>query len=152
MCALISSLFLEIHKVFLQKSAIIRTHIFSGFALAELCGVALISFILIRVSTLTRFLSHIRGTTQTFLPVEITAVDGDQTEKLVIIRLFRQHRFRRNRVRRLEHLPPVSVPFRLFLSRLSCWAEAQQRSLGAKIARKLSAHRCFAVFTEQNWA
>ena len=31
-----------------------------------------------------------------FLPVEITTVDDDQTEKLVIIRLFRQHRFRRN--------------------------------------------------------
>jgi len=39
-CALISSLFLEIHKVFLQKSAFTRTQIFSGFALAELCGIA----------------------------------------------------------------------------------------------------------------
>ncbi|MBQ6903044.1 MAG: hypothetical protein IJQ26_00855, partial [Lachnospiraceae bacterium] len=39
--ALIMSLFLEIHKVFLQKNAFIRTQIFSGFALAELCGVAL---------------------------------------------------------------------------------------------------------------
>ena len=35
-CALISSLFLEIHKVFLRKSAIIRTQILSGFALADL--------------------------------------------------------------------------------------------------------------------
>ncbi len=35
-CALISSLFLAIHKVFLRKSTIIRTHIFSGFALADL--------------------------------------------------------------------------------------------------------------------
>jgi len=42
-CALISSLFLEIHKVFLQKSAFTRpcAQIFSGFALAELCGIAL---------------------------------------------------------------------------------------------------------------
>ena len=47
-----------------------------------------------------------------------------------------------------EHLPPVSVPFRRFLSRLTCWVLAQRRSLGAKIARKLPAHRCFAVFTE----
>ena len=39
-CALTSSLFLEIHKVFLRKSAIVRTQFFSGFALAELCGVA----------------------------------------------------------------------------------------------------------------
>ena len=39
-CALISSLFLEIHKAFLQKTAFIRTQIFTGFALAELCGVA----------------------------------------------------------------------------------------------------------------
>ena len=38
------SLFLEIHKVFLQKNAFIRTQIFSGFALAELCDVALIMF------------------------------------------------------------------------------------------------------------
>ena len=56
------------------------------------------------------------------------------------------------RVRGLEHLPPVSTPFRRFLSRLTCWAPAQRRSLGAKITRKLPAHRCFAVFTEQNWA
>jgi len=35
------SLFLEIHKVFLRKTAFIGTHFFSGFALAELCGVAL---------------------------------------------------------------------------------------------------------------
>ena len=48
-----------------------------------------------------------------------------------------------------EHLPPVSVPFRHFLSRLTCWAPAQRRSLGAKIARKLPAHRCFAVSAEQ---
>ena len=40
-CALISSLFLEVHKVHLRKSAFIRTQIFSGSALAELCGVAL---------------------------------------------------------------------------------------------------------------
>ncbi len=39
-CALISSLFLAIHKVFLRKSAIIRTQIFSESALAELCGIA----------------------------------------------------------------------------------------------------------------
>ena len=39
-CALTSSLFLEIHKVFLRKTAIVRTQFFSGFALAELCGVA----------------------------------------------------------------------------------------------------------------
>ena len=39
--ALILSLFLAIHKVFLQKTAFIRTQIFSGFALAELCGAAL---------------------------------------------------------------------------------------------------------------
>ncbi len=57
-----------------------------------------------------------------------------------------------DRVRGLEHLPPVSTPFRRFLSRLTCWAPAQRRSLGAKITRKLPAHRCFAVFTEQNWA
>ena len=41
-CALISSLFLEVHKVHLRKSAFIRTQIFSGSALAELCGIALI--------------------------------------------------------------------------------------------------------------
>ncbi|MBQ6928558.1 MAG: hypothetical protein IJQ36_09640, partial [Oscillospiraceae bacterium] len=41
-CALTSSLFLEIHKVFLRKTAIARTQFFSGFALAELCGIALI--------------------------------------------------------------------------------------------------------------
>ncbi|MBR6711284.1 MAG: hypothetical protein IKI81_07110, partial [Selenomonadaceae bacterium] len=41
-CALISSLFLEVHKVHLQKSAIIRTQIFSGSALATLCGIALV--------------------------------------------------------------------------------------------------------------
>ena len=40
-CALISSLFLAIHKVFTRKSAIIRTQIFSESALAVLCGVAL---------------------------------------------------------------------------------------------------------------
>ena len=39
--ALTLSLFLAIHKVFLQKTAFIRTQIFSGFALTELCGVAL---------------------------------------------------------------------------------------------------------------
>jgi len=39
-CALILSLFLEIHKVFLRKTAFIRTQIFSGFALVELCGIA----------------------------------------------------------------------------------------------------------------
>ena len=39
-CALILSLFLEVHKVHLQKSAIIRTQIFSESALAALCGVA----------------------------------------------------------------------------------------------------------------
>ena len=50
-----------------------------------------------------------------------------------------------------EHLPPVSVPFRRFLSRLTCWASAQRRSLGAKIARKLPAHRCFTVSAEQIW-
>ncbi|MCR5843059.1 MAG: hypothetical protein K6G66_03780, partial [Oscillospiraceae bacterium] len=41
-CALISSLFLEVHKVHLRKSAIIRTQIFSKPALAALCGIALI--------------------------------------------------------------------------------------------------------------
>ena len=40
-CALILSLFLGIHKVFLQKTAFIRTQFFSGFALTELCGIAL---------------------------------------------------------------------------------------------------------------
>ena len=61
----------------------------------------------------------------------------------------------RARVGRLsgyEHLPPVSVPFRHFLSRLTCWAPAQRRSLGAKNSRKLPAHRCFAVSAEQIWA
>ena len=48
-----------------------------------------------------------------------------------------------------ERLPPVSAPFRGFLSRLACWASAQRRSLGATIPRKTSAHRCFTVFTEQ---
>ena len=48
--------------------------------------------------------------------------------------------------------PPVSVPFRGFLSRLACWASAQRPSLGAKIPRKLPAHRCFAVCAEQIWA
>jgi len=38
--ALISSLFLAIHKVFLRKSAIIRTRFFSESALAALCGIA----------------------------------------------------------------------------------------------------------------
>ena len=52
----------------------------------------------------------------------------------------------------LEPLPPVSVPFRLFLSRLTCRASARRRSLGAKIPRKLPAHRCFAVSAEQIWA
>jgi hypothetical protein len=42
--ALISSLFLEIHKVFLRKTAFIRTRFFSGFALTELCGAALAVF------------------------------------------------------------------------------------------------------------
>ena len=32
---------LEVHKVHLRKSAFIRTQIFSGSALAELCGIAL---------------------------------------------------------------------------------------------------------------
>ena len=49
-------------------------------------------------------------------------------------------------------MPPVSVPFRIFLSRLACWAPAQLRSLGAIISRKLPAHRCCAVCTEQIWA
>ena len=53
------------------------------------------------------------------------------------------------RAKGVEPLPPVSVPFRRFLSRLTCWAPAQRRSLGAKIARKLPAHRCFAVLTER---
>ena len=39
-CAMISSLFLAIHKVFLRKSAIIRTRFFSESALAALCGIA----------------------------------------------------------------------------------------------------------------
>ncbi|MCR5844693.1 MAG: hypothetical protein K6G66_12160, partial [Oscillospiraceae bacterium] len=39
--ALISSFFLEIHKVFLRKTAIIRTQFFSESALAALCGIAL---------------------------------------------------------------------------------------------------------------
>ena len=52
----------------------------------------------------------------------------------------------------LEPLPPVSVPFRLFLSRLTSRASARRRSLGAKIPRKLPAHRCFAVSAEQIWA
>ena len=43
--ALISSLFLAIHKVFLRKSAIIRTRFFSESALAALCGIALYSFL-----------------------------------------------------------------------------------------------------------
>jgi hypothetical protein len=70
-------------------------------------------------------------------------------------KLFRRAALSNNhyyRVRGLEHLPPVSTPLRRFLSRLTCWAPAQRRSLGAKITRKLPAHRCFAVFTEQNWA
>jgi len=41
-CALISSLFLEVFNVHLQKSAIIRTQIVSGSALAKLCGIAFI--------------------------------------------------------------------------------------------------------------
>jgi len=40
-CALISALFLEIHKVFLQKTAFIRTQIFSQSAFTTLCGIAL---------------------------------------------------------------------------------------------------------------
>ena len=48
-----------------------------------------------------------------------------------------------------ERLPPVSALFRGFLSRLACWASAQRRSLGATIPRKMSAHRCCTVFTEQ---
>ena len=48
--ALILSLFLEIHKVFLQKNAFIRTQIFSGFALAELCGVALKLRVILRTA------------------------------------------------------------------------------------------------------
>ena len=43
--ALISPLFLEIHKVFLRKIAIIRTHFFSESALAALCGVALMTLL-----------------------------------------------------------------------------------------------------------
>ncbi|MCR5843889.1 MAG: hypothetical protein K6G66_08020, partial [Oscillospiraceae bacterium] len=39
--ALILSLFLEIHKVFLRKTAFIRTRFFSESALAALCGIAL---------------------------------------------------------------------------------------------------------------
>ena len=58
----------------------------------------------------------------------------------------------RHRLSGYEHLPPVSVPFRHFLSRLTCWAPAQRRSLGAKNSRKLPAHRCFAVSAEQIWA
>ena len=57
--------------------------------------------------------------------------------------------YMKGRLSGYEHLPPVSVPFRRFLSRLTCWAPAQRRSLGAKIARKLPAHRCFAVSAEQ---
>ena len=38
------------------------------------------------------------------------------------------------------------------MSRLACWASAQRRSLGAIITRKIPAHRCFAVSTEQIWA
>ena len=56
------------------------------------------------------------------------------------------------RLTRSEHMPPVSVPFRIFLSRLPCWAPAQLRSLGAIISRKMPAHRCCAVCTEQIWA
>jgi hypothetical protein len=37
----ILSLFLEIHKVFLRKTAFIRTRFFSESALAALCGIAL---------------------------------------------------------------------------------------------------------------
>ena len=48
-----------------------------------------------------------------------------------------------------ERLPPVNALFRGFLSRLACWASAQRRSLGATIPRKMSAHRCCTVFTEQ---
>ena len=48
-CALISSLFLAIHKVLLRKSAIIRTQIFSGFTLAELCGIALVFCVYIMI-------------------------------------------------------------------------------------------------------
>ena len=36
-------LFLEIHKVFLRKSAFLRIQIFSPFALVELCGIALMT-------------------------------------------------------------------------------------------------------------
>ena len=39
--ALILSLFLDIHKVCLRKTAIIRTRFFSESALAALCGIAL---------------------------------------------------------------------------------------------------------------
>ena len=56
------------------------------------------------------------------------------------------------RARGHEHLPPVSGPYRVFLPRLPCRASARRRSLGAKIPRKLSAHRCFAVCAEQIWA
>lgn len=51
-----------------------------------------------------------------------------------------------------EPAPPVSGPFRCFLSRLTCWATAQRHSLGAKIPRKLPAHRCSAVSAERIWA
>ena len=40
-CALILSLFLEIHRVFLRNTVFIRTQFFSKSALAELCGIAL---------------------------------------------------------------------------------------------------------------
>ena len=43
-CALISSLFLEVHKVHLRKSAFVRIQIFSGSALAELCGIAFLIY------------------------------------------------------------------------------------------------------------
>ena len=59
---------------------------------------------------------------------------------------------RKIRARGHEHLPPVSGSFRVFLSLLPCRASARRRSLGAKIPRKLPAHRCFAVCAEQIWA
>ena len=41
-------LFLAIHKVFLRKSAFLRTQIFLKSALAELCGVALDKYAILK--------------------------------------------------------------------------------------------------------
>ena len=46
----------------------------------------------------------------------------------------------------LEHLPPVSVLFRHFLSRLTCWASAQRRSLGAKNCSKNASSQVLRSF------